>query len=70
MSKLTREEIGFLRLVQRSPNDGDGWRSVGKMLWPIVIGFKRPELIETEALPDGMGRVRFSERGEIVLSYL
>jgi len=70
MSKLSDDDINFIRLVQRSPDRGDGWRSVSALLWRMVEGFARQELIERERNEDGTGRVRLNERGNIVAEYL
>jgi hypothetical protein len=67
---LTDRERAFLALVLRSPDVGHGWRSVSKTLWPMVEGFTRPELIETEPFPLGGGTVRLTEAGKIVARYL
>lgn len=65
--KLTTMERDFLALVQRSPDIGDGWRQSGKMLWPTISGFSRPELIEID---EDKLRVRLSEAGRTVARYL
>jgi len=67
MSELSRDEINFLRLVQRSEDIGDGWRQVSDILWQLVERFDRPELIDKDA---DKKRVRLSERGLIVAGYL
>lgn len=66
---LTERERGFLALVLRSPDLGEGWRSVSATLWPMVTGFTRPELIETWEAGDAR-RVRLTEAGQIVVRYL
>lgn len=60
----------FLRLLLRSPDRGDGWRLVSKMVWPLVQDFEHPELIEFIQDPDGTNRVRLTERGKIVADYV
>lgn len=69
MSALTDRETGFLRLLLRSPDQGEGWRKVSPVVWPLVEQFTRQEVIETEAAPDG-GRVRLSERGRVLVDYI
>lgn len=68
--KMDDKEIGFLRLLMRSPDIGDGWRKVSSVVWPLVDGFKRPELIESEGSRENGGRVRLSERGAVVVYYV
>ena len=65
---LTDRERSFLQLILRSPNIGDGWRHVSSTLWPLVIDFTRPELIEIDAKESG-GLIRLSERGLILADY-
>jgi hypothetical protein len=67
--KLNDKELGFLRLILRSPDRGDGWRSVSSVVWPLVESFTQPDLIEIEPSADG-GRVRLSPRGAIVIDYI
>ena len=70
MAKLAEREIDFLRLLLRSPDNGDGWRYVSKVLWTLVEKFGRPELIEAIPTEDGSGHVRLTERGLIVCDYI
>ena len=56
-----------LALIQRSPDRGDGWRSVSEGCWPLLDGIPS-ELIEVE--PDGnAGRVRMTDAGRAVLTF-
>ena len=57
----------FIRLIRRSPDRGDGWRSVSEMLWSLVEGFGDQSLIETDVAER---KVRFSDRGAVVAEYL
>ena len=58
---------GMLALIQRSPDRGDGWRSVSKPLWPLVQGVPG-ELVERRE--DESGRwVRMTYAGLAVLKY-
>lgn len=66
-SKLTEREIDFLRLVMRSNDCGNGWKSVSTVVWPLVLAFKRPELIDIHPTETA---IRLSERGKIVAEYL
>jgi hypothetical protein len=67
---ISQQAKDFLKLVLRSPNTGDGWRDVGKMLWPSVVDFEAQELLESSRNDDGTGKVRLSETGLIVARYL
>ncbi len=67
---LKDDERGFMRLVLRSPDRGDGWRSVSEMLRKATLeGVARtPELYETRE-QDGL-QIRLSERGNVVKNYI
>ena len=67
MSKLTDPDKTFMALVRRSPDRGEGWRSVSDTLCPMVEQLARPELFEIDAEAK---RVRFSEEGTIVAAWL
>ncbi len=56
-----------LALIQRSPDRGDGWRSVSGACWPLLDGIPS-DLVETEPSNDG-GRVRMTDSGMAVLLY-
>lgn len=64
--KMGENDKGFLRLILRSPDKGDGWRSVSATLWPLVSAFKHQELLETK--DDNM--VRLSDRGLTIIDYI
>jgi hypothetical protein len=64
---LAEKDRNFLRLVIRSPDRGDGWRSVSSHCWPLVEAFTAEELLEVDA--EG-GRVRLTEKGMTVAEYL
>lgn len=68
--RLTQPERDLLRLVQRSDDAGDGWRSVSAPLWKAVEAHSRRELLELEPSSGGGGRVRLTGRALIVLEYL
>jgi hypothetical protein len=69
MPKLNERDVGFLKLVVRSPSDADGWRSVSKMVWPLVVEFPHSDLIEVDAT-EGALRVRLTDEGKTVTEYL
>jgi len=53
----------FLKLIARSPDRGEGWRSVSDQLLPICEDITKtlPELIEFEK---ESSRIRLTEKGE------
>lgn len=55
-----------LKLIQRSPDRGDGWRSVSTTCWPLIEGFRTPELIEVDG---DSKRVRLTEDGVAVVTF-
>mgnify|MGYP006060201355 FL=1 len=69
--KLEQQERDFMRLVLRSPDTGDGWRNVAKVLVPVCEKevAKRPELYEfnPSAAP---ARIRLTERGNTIVEYV
>ena len=69
--KLGDQQETFMRLVARSPDQGDGWRSVSDMLRPMSenMAAQRPELYETKEV-DGKFMIRLSERGIVLAEYL
>lgn len=71
MGKLTQQQRDFLRLILRSPDVGDNWRSVSRMLTPVsqTMVAENPELFETEDR-DGVFHIRLSERGSVVIDYV
>ena len=66
---LNPNSMGFLRLLQRSPDCGAGWRTVSSVLWKLVEDFPEQELLEKEVAESGGGKVRLSPRGLIVVEY-
>jgi hypothetical protein len=67
---LSKQQIDVLRLIQRSKPDDDGWYRVRKVIWPLVYTTLSDDLIEADALDEGGGRVRFTQRGQAVADYL
>lgn len=65
--KLTDSQGTFIRLLQRSPDRGEGWRSVSQTLWKIVEGFGAPDLLEVDA---ANRRCRLTDKGLAVAEYL
>lgn len=61
--------LTLLRLVERSPDRGEGWRSVSLTLWPYISEQcgKFPALFEIE--PGNPGRVRLTGKAEAVLRW-
>lgn len=74
MAKLADDQMNLLKLISRTPAKEDGWRSVSETCCPLFTRADFPssttsaELFEFEKLEDG-GRVRLTDRGEIVLFY-
>jgi hypothetical protein len=60
----------LVALLMRSPDIGQGWRNVSKMVMPLVTEFNDQTLIEWTKEDDGSGRVRLTEKGETVAPYL
>lgn len=69
--KLDDKQINFVRLILRSPDKGEGWRSVSDALRKFSEGViaERAELYETKE-ENGALMLRLSERGAIVGEYL
>jgi hypothetical protein len=63
---LNKRQIETLRLLERSPHCGDGWRAVSEALWPLYEEFDLTELIE---LRPETKHVRFSEKGLVIAKY-
>ncbi|MFA5897825.1 MAG: hypothetical protein WC829_01800 [Hyphomicrobium sp.] len=66
--KLTDKEYSLLSLIHRSPDTGDSWKRVSRVVLPIFKGFTRHELIEMRETDDG-GFVRLTREGEIAIKY-
>lgn len=69
--KLDGEHEEMIRLIMRSQDHGDGWRSVSDLLRGHIEGtvLRRPELYETKDV-DGKFMIRLSERGIIISEYI
>ena len=67
---LSKADDALLRLLLRSPDRGEGWRTVSKPLWRLVESFGAKELLEIESSDAGGGRARLSERGLIIVDYI
>lgn len=63
--------IDFIRLVMRSPDVGEGWRTVSKTLrkWAEDTVAKRPEIYEIKADGNTL-MLRLSERGKVLADYV
>lgn len=64
---INTQDKNFLALISRSPDEGDGWRSVSDVCWKLVEQFKSPELIEIDK---ENRRVRPTAEGDVVIRYL
>lgn len=71
MAELSQKQRNFLRLILRSPDAGDGWRAVSKILTPITKEMisENPELFESRDT-DETFYIRLSERGGVLADYL
>lgn len=69
--KLEDLHINFIRLVMRSHDLGEGWRSVSKQLrnFAETTVAERPEIYETK-VEEGTLMLRLSERGQILAYYI
>lgn len=63
---LSQHDKDFLRLLMRSPDRGEGWRSVSERCWPLVEAFGTPELLEIDT-PNR--RCRLTPDGEAVATF-
>lgn len=63
---ISNSDKQFLLLISRSPDHGDGWRSVSQVCWPLVESFETPELIQIDK--DAM-RIRLTEAGKAVVTF-
>lgn len=72
MSKITDGQRDTLRLIARSPDIGEGWRKVSEMCCQLLADSAPhkppPELYEFEKYETG-GRVRLTDKGEVVVFY-
>lgn len=64
--KITQIEKGLLRLIERSPDIGEGWRQVSQLLWPTVSANCHPQLME---LNTENRRIRITAEGETIMRY-
>ena len=53
-------------MLARSPDHGDGWRSVSQICWQLVEAFGAPDLIEVDK--ENM-RARLTKDGEAVVFF-
>ena len=69
--KIDDKQIQFMRLILRSPDRGEGWRSVSDTLRNFVTGMieAQSELYETRLDGETL-MVRLSERGAILAAYM
>lgn len=67
MKQVTENQENMLKLIQRSPDIGEGWRQVSDGLWGHVVDQAHPELTELNAPAK---RVRFTDEGLTVMRYL
>ena len=67
MKKITQQAKDTLKLIERSPDIGEGWRAVSVVLRPNMATWLR----SAEALYEFDGeRIRFTDEGAVVMKYL
>lgn len=68
---IDQKQKDFIALVMRSPDRGDGWRSVSGVMrgFTTEMTAAQPELYETREVGDAL-MIRLSERGKILADYL
>jgi hypothetical protein len=64
--RLTDLDKSFLRLVQRSNRDADGWCNCSKVTYPYFSSTVRADLAEFEQVGDA-GRCRLTQLGQSLL---
>jgi len=64
---ITDNQKIMLRLIERSPDIGDGWRQSSTPLWQHVVDQSPPALVE---LDHEQKRVRFTPEGIIIMRWL
>jgi hypothetical protein len=64
---ITDNQKIMLRLIERSPDIGEGWRQCSTPLWPHVVDQSPPDLVE---LDHEQKRVRFTPEGIIIMRWL
>ena len=67
MAKITKKQMILLRLIERSPDAGDGWRHVSDGLWRHVEEQRHKKLTEIDK---NLKRIRFTPDGLVVMKYL
>lgn len=70
MSKLAPAADQLIKLLLRSPDVGDGWRTVSTTLQSLVLQVveKEPDLFQIEQEPSF--RVRLTPQGQTVGKYM
>lgn len=63
---LSQQDADFLKLIQRSPDRCEGWRSVSKSCWTLVKQFTTPQLIEVD---EKNMLVRLTPAGQAVVDF-
>ena len=60
--------IDTLKLIERSPDIGEGRRTCSGVLWPLITQLPS-QLIELQPSEEGGGKVRMTSQGLEVLTY-
>lgn len=62
--KLTTQQANIIRLVDRSPDHGDGWRQLSPHWQTILLQFNLGDLIEIDG-----DKARLTVKGKAVLEW-
>lgn len=67
-SQLDAGQKHLLRLINRGKKE-DGWTSVSAVVFPLLLDLPE-DLVEKEKFDIGGGRIRLTEKGNVVLPYI
>lgn len=67
MTNATKAQLDTIKLIQRSPDRGDGWRSCSRVLFDGLISIMPDELVEKDE--EGL-RVRLTKDGETLAAWM
>lgn len=56
---------GLLALIERSPDQGEGWRNVSGTCWPLIVNMP-DDLVQID---HDNRRIRMTKEGHAVLRY-
>ena len=68
LKNVSLQQIDLCKLINRSPDVGDGWRQSGPSLWTnLILKVKHDDLMELDH--DNM-LVKLTNEGSILLQYI